>query len=64
MRIRLIIYACIVAFALDASVYDGHYFRVALQNAQYRGDQVAAEVDYWLSKPIRKTAPNLLPPHA
>jgi len=63
MRIRIIIYALLVAFTLDMSVYGGHYFRMALQTAQYGGDQVAAEVDYWILKPIRRTVPNFLPPH-
>ncbi len=54
MRIRLIIYAFIIALALDVGLNDGGYLKMALGRAQYGGDHVGAEVDNGISQPFRK----------
>jgi hypothetical protein len=53
MRIRLIIYAFIIALAIDAGLNDGRYLKMALQSAQYGGDRFGAEVDNGISQPFR-----------
>jgi hypothetical protein len=63
MRIRLIIYAFIVALTLDVYVYDGHYLGMALRKAQFGGDRISDEVDQRLSKLFRKAVPSLLQPN-
>ena len=54
MRIRLIIYAFIIALALDEGLNDGRYLKMALRSAQYDGDRIGAEVDNGLSQPFHK----------
>ena len=53
MRIRLIIYAFIIALALDVGLNDGRYLKMALRSAQYGGDRIA-EIDNGLSQPFHK----------
>jgi hypothetical protein len=60
MRIRLIIYAFIIALALDVGLNDGRYLKMALRSAQYGGDHVGVEVDNGISQRIPKV-PGLRP---
>lgn len=54
MRIRLIIYAFIIALALDVGLNDGRYLKMALGRAQYGGDHIGAAVDNGILQPFRK----------
>jgi hypothetical protein len=64
MRIRLIIYAFVLALLLDAGVYHGQYLRAALQTAQSCGGQIGDEVDNAVSKPFRRVIPGVRWPNA
>jgi hypothetical protein len=56
MRIRLIIYALLVALALDVGLNDSRFFKMAPRTAQYGGDHIGAEADNGISQPFRKVA--------
>jgi hypothetical protein len=64
MRIRLIIYAMIVALALDAGLLDARYLKMLLRMAQYGGEHIGAEVDNGISRQIPRTVPGFRPPNA
>lgn len=56
MRARLLLYLLITALTIDASAYDTRGLRIVLRKLQVCGNEFGAEVDHWISEPVRRRA--------